>query len=122
MFCANLQRLDFVVWFGDGEQFFVETILYDEEFVLRFLLPRPNYFFCRAVLPEFFTKRVKNGLKLYLHDGWENFSKKLYMHNNSLNIYSFKNNYHISIATKYITFMTPFSTYDYKYRCKNETT
>ena len=75
MFCANLKRIDLVVWFGDGEQFFVETFHYDEDFVLNFLLPRLSFFFRRAVLPELFTNRVKNGFKLYLHDGWEKYSK-----------------------------------------------
>ena len=32
-----------------------------------------KFFYCRAVLPELFTKRIKQGLKLYLHGGWTNF-------------------------------------------------
>ena len=76
MFCANLQRVDLVVWFGSGQPLYVETISYDEEFKANFVLPRIQYFFCRAVLPELFTKRVKQGLKLYLHGGWENLKKK----------------------------------------------
>ena len=76
MFCANLKRVDFVVWFGTGRPLFVETIWYDEEFMVNYVFPRLKYFFCRAVLPEFFTKRVKQGFKLYLHGGWENFDEK----------------------------------------------
>ena len=76
MFCANLKCVDFVVWFGSDEPLFVETIWYDEAFVMDYLIPRLRYFYCRAVLPELFTKRVKKGQKLYLHDGWENFDRK----------------------------------------------
>ncbi len=76
MFCADLKQVDFVVWLGSSEPLFVETIPYDKDFVTTYMLPRLRYFYCRAVLPELFTKRVKKGLKLYLHDGWENFVKK----------------------------------------------
>ena len=76
MFCANLKRVDFVVWFGSDEPLFVETIWYDKDFVMDYMIPRLRYFYCSAVLPELFTKRVKKGLKLYLHDGWENFDRK----------------------------------------------
>ena len=75
MLCAKLHRVDFVVWFGDAEPLFIESIQYDEDFTVNYLLPRLKYFFCRAVLPEFFTKRVKNGFKLYLHGGWENYDE-----------------------------------------------
>ena len=54
MFCANLRKVDFVVWFGDNEPLFKETICYDEDFMLNFVFPRLKYFYCRAVLPEFF--------------------------------------------------------------------
>ena len=76
MFCSNLQRVDLVVWFGSGQPLCVVTIGYDEEFMVD-VLPRIQYFFCRAVLPEFFTKRVQQGLKLYLHGGWENPKKNI---------------------------------------------
>ena len=76
MFCANLQRVELVLWFGSWQQLYVETIGYDEEFMID-VLPRIQYFFRRAVLPEFFTKCVQPGLKLYLHGGWENPKKKI---------------------------------------------
>eukprot|EP00795_Rhopilema_esculentum_P004939 gene4939-21279_t len=76
MFCANLRRVDFVVWFGDNKPLFIESIFYDEDFVLNFILPRLKFFYCRAVLPEFFTRRVQRGMKLYLQDGWESYEKK----------------------------------------------
>ena len=70
MFCANLRRVDFVVWFGDNKPLFIESIFFDEDFVLNFILPRLKFFYYRAILPEFFTRRVQPGLKLYLQDGW----------------------------------------------------
>ena len=39
-------------------------------FMERHMLPKLEYFYIRAVLPEFFTKRVRRGYKLYLHGGW----------------------------------------------------
>ena len=75
MFCADLKRIDFVVWFGGSEPLFVESIQYDEEFVLSYMLPRLHFFYCRAILPEFFTKQVKHGFKLYIHENWTNFDK-----------------------------------------------
>eukprot|EP00794_Sanderia_malayensis_P016367 gene16367-biopygen12059 len=75
MFCANLKRVDFVAWFGGSEPLFVDSITYDEDFVLEYMLPRLKFFYCRAILPEFFTRRVKHGFKLYLHGGWLSFDK-----------------------------------------------
>ena len=76
MFCADIMRTDFVVWFGDGEPLFVETIFYDENFMSKFVLPQLEFFYCRAVLPEFFTRRVERGLLLYLQGSWKNFEKR----------------------------------------------
>ncbi|XP_065056985.1 uncharacterized protein LOC135685107 [Rhopilema esculentum] len=73
MFCSGLKTIDFVVWFGNSEPLFVETIWFDVDFVTSYMLPRLEFFYCRAVLPELFTKRIKQGLKLYLHGGWTNF-------------------------------------------------
>ena len=64
MFCSGLKKTDLVVWFGDQDQEFVHSIVYDEQ--------QLKFFYCRAVLPEYFTRCVKRGLKLYLHGGWEN--------------------------------------------------
>ena len=70
MFCTGLTRVDLVVWFGDKEPLFVSSIKYDEKFIDS-CLGELKFFYCRAILPEFFTKRVQRGLKLYLHGGWE---------------------------------------------------
>eukprot|EP00795_Rhopilema_esculentum_P009926 gene9926-18533_t len=39
MFCAVFKRIDFVVWFAGSESLFVESIQYDEEFVLSYMPP-----------------------------------------------------------------------------------
>ena len=70
MFCANLFRIDLVVWFGDKEPLFIETLFFDELFWKSKILPGLDFFYRRAVLPEFYTRRVQNGKKLYLHGGW----------------------------------------------------
>ena len=73
MFCSGLKRVDVVVRFGDQEPLFIEQIEYDANFVKKFILPQLHHFYCKAVLPEYFTKRVKRGLPLYIHGGWEKF-------------------------------------------------
>ena len=60
MFCAAIMRTEF----------------YDENFMSKFVLPQLEFFYCRAVLPEFFTRRVERGLLLYLQGGWKNFEKR----------------------------------------------
>ena len=76
MFCADILRVDFVVWFGDDEPLYTETIFFDELFWSSKVLPRLDFFYRRAVLPEYFTKRVADGKKLYLHGGWVNHEEK----------------------------------------------
>ena len=76
MFCSGLKRIDLVVWFGDDHPLFIETVKYDENFMQTCVLPQLKFFYCRAVLPEYHTRRVQRGEKLYLQGGWENFSKK----------------------------------------------
>ena len=60
MFCANLIRRDFILWFGDDEPLYVEIILFDELFWNSMVLPGLDFFYRRAVLPEFYTRRVQN--------------------------------------------------------------
>ena len=71
MFCSNLRKIAFVVWFGDEKPLHVEDIEFDLAFWNK-TLPKLVYFYHFACLPEFFTRRVQRGLKLYLHDGWKN--------------------------------------------------
>ena len=75
MFCANFERVGFVVWFGGSEPLFVDSMPYDKELVLHYMLPRLQFFYQRVILPELFTKRVKRGYKLYFHGGWKNLDK-----------------------------------------------
>ena len=70
IYCSGLKRVDLAVWFGDSEPLCIVTIHYDEKFMEKDVLPRLEYFYVRAVLPELFTKRVKRGYRLYLHGGW----------------------------------------------------
>ena len=67
MYCSGLKRLDIAVWQGDSEPLCILTIHYDEIFMEKHVLPKLEYFYIRAVLPEFFTKCVRRGYKLYLH-------------------------------------------------------
>lgn len=72
MFCSNLRKIAFVVWFGDEKPLHVEDIEFDLAFWNK-TLPKLVYFYHVACLPEFFTKRVERGLKLYLHGRWKHF-------------------------------------------------
>ena len=76
MFCANLIRTDFIVWFGDDEPIYDETIFFDELFWNSMVLPGLDFFYSRAVLPEFYTRRVRNNKKLYIHGGWLSHEEK----------------------------------------------
>ena len=55
MFCTQLRRLDFVVYFGKNVPLYVETVTFDENFWQK-ILPRIEFFFRRAVVPELFTR------------------------------------------------------------------
>ena len=71
MFCTQLKRVDFVVYFGKNVLLYVENVTFDEKFWQQ-ILPRIEVFFRGAVVPEFFTRRVQRGEKLYQHGGWKN--------------------------------------------------
>ena len=86
MFCTQLKRVDFAVNFGNvclyhyqytamfiplSIPLYVETVTYDENFWQQ-ILPRIEFLFRRAVVPELFTRRVQRGEKLYQHGGWKN--------------------------------------------------
>ena len=69
MFCSNLNKADFVVWFSDTEPIYVETIFFDVSFRNEKMFPGLSFFYRRAILPEYHTRRVQNGKKLYMHHG-----------------------------------------------------
>ena len=71
MFCTQLKRVDFVIHLGKNVPLYVKTVTFDEHFWQQ-ILPRIEFFFRRAVVPELFTRRVERGEKLYQHGGWKN--------------------------------------------------
>ena len=68
MFCNQLKRVGFVVYFGKNVPLYVETVTFDEHFWQKILL-RIKFFFRIAVVSELFIRRVE---KLYQHGGWKN--------------------------------------------------
>ena len=72
MYVCNLEWVDFVVWFG-GNNIFIERIYFNKEWWHQTVLPRLDFFYKRAFLPEFFTRRIERGVKLYAHGGWKSF-------------------------------------------------
>ena len=68
MFCNQLKRVGFVVYFGKNVPLYVENVTFDEHFWQKILL-RIKFFFRIAVVPELFIRRVE---KLYQHGGWKN--------------------------------------------------
>ena len=75
MFCSQLKRVDFVVWFGNDLPLHVQTVTFYEKFWQK-ALPRIDYFYRRALVPELFTLRVSRGEKLYQHGGWKKYSEQ----------------------------------------------
>ena len=71
LFCTQLKRVDFVVYFGKNVPLYVEIVKFDENFWQQ-ILPRIEYFFIRAIVPKLVTRRVQRGEKLYQHGGWKN--------------------------------------------------
>ena len=55
MFVCELEWIDFVVWFGP-RKLNIERIYFDREWWFNFALPRIDYFYRRAFLPEVFTR------------------------------------------------------------------
>ena len=76
MYSTGLKRIDLVVWFGSYEPLFIQSVPYDDSFMDQSVLPKLKFFYCCAILPEFFTKPVKRGLKLYLQGGLGNYDAK----------------------------------------------
>ncbi|XP_068711903.1 uncharacterized protein [Montipora foliosa] len=74
MYVCNLEWVDFVVWFG-GNNVFIQRIYFNNEWWYQTILPRLDFFYKRAFLPEIFTRRIERGVKLYKHGGWRSFQK-----------------------------------------------
>ena len=65
-----LKEFFFVVYFGENMPLFIEKIHFESNRWYDDLLPKIDYFYRRAFLPEMLTKRVQPGKVLYLHGGW----------------------------------------------------
>ena len=62
LFCADIMRTDCVVWLGDEETLFVETIFYAEDSMLMFVFPHLEFsYIVEQFFPELFTRRVECG-------------------------------------------------------------
>ena len=75
MFVALLQWVDFVVWFG--VDIFIQRVYFNKKWWYEETLPKLDYFYRRAFLPEVLTRRVARGIPLYSHGGWKHFAKRL---------------------------------------------
>ncbi|KAI8498001.1 hypothetical protein Bbelb_239450 [Branchiostoma belcheri] len=70
LYCANLAWVDFVVYLGNDQDLFIEWIYVDSAWQTR-NLPRLDYFYKMAILPELVTRRVRRGITLYEKGGWK---------------------------------------------------
>ena len=72
LYCSimPLKGIFFVVYFGENMPLFIEKIHFESTRWHDDLLPKVDYFYRRAFLPEMLTKRVQRGKVLYLHGGW----------------------------------------------------
>lgn len=70
LYVSKLKKVILIVYFGEEIPLFKETIVFDSKRWEEEFLPRVDFFFRRAVLPELFTRRVQRGKLLYLHGGW----------------------------------------------------
>ena len=73
LFVSGFEHIDFIVYFGRGKPLFVERIFFDSNLVHTNMIPRLEYFYKRAFLPELLTERVKRKKTLYIHGGWISF-------------------------------------------------
>lgn len=73
MYICKLNWVDFVVWFSN-KNIFIKRIYFDEEWWFK-VLPKIDYFFKRAFLPEILTRRVERGIRLYNNGGWKHYKE-----------------------------------------------
>lgn len=76
MYVCQLEWVDFVVWLG-GDSIMKERLSFNREWWFNEALPRLDYFYKRAFLPEVFTRRVKRGIHLYKHNGWQSYKQHM---------------------------------------------
>lgn len=58
MYVCNLEWVDFVVWFG-GSNVFLERIYFNKDWWYQTVLPRIDFLYKRAFLPEMFTRIIE---------------------------------------------------------------
>ena len=65
MFCTQLKRFNFVVYFRKNLPLYIETVTFDEHFC-RQILPRIEsvFFLRKTVVPELFARTVQRGKQL----------------------------------------------------------
>lgn len=68
MLMCDLEWIDFATWFG-ANKLFIERIQYDKEWWYNTALPKIDFFYTRAILPEVFTRRVERVVRLHNHGG-----------------------------------------------------
>ena len=72
LYCSNvsLKGIIFIVYFGDNMPLFTQKIPFHPSIWYEDFLPKIDFFYRRAFLPELLTRRVQRGKLLYLHGGW----------------------------------------------------
>ena len=75
MYVSCLQWVDFVVWFG-ADNLYIQRIVFDKQWWHKEALPKLDYFYRLAFLPEVLTRRVKRGVRLYNHGGWQPYTTR----------------------------------------------
>lgn len=74
IFVCKLEWVDFVVWFGSSN-LFIERVYFNKDWWYQTVLPRLDFFYKQAFLPEMLTRRIERGVRLYNHNGWKNFKQ-----------------------------------------------
>ena len=70
MYVCEVKWVDFAVWLG-GDTILIDRIYFNKEWWVKQTLPKIDYFYKRAFLPEVFTRRVERNIPLYKHSGWK---------------------------------------------------
>lgn len=70
MYVSNLKWVDFVVWFGEKGDIFVQRIFFIAKIWFEKCLPALDLFYKWAVVPELSTRRVGRRQELFSKDQW----------------------------------------------------
>lgn len=72
MYACELQWVDFVVWLG-GSTMMKERLGFNRDWLYNEALPRLDYFYKRAFLPEVLTRSID--IPLFKHGGWTSYKQ-----------------------------------------------